>query len=243
MKGNLNKFHRGGGHLVRKFIKILIHTATITLSFDLSAANTALTVSPSTKNAKLDPYLTILEDVSGQKTVDEITQPLEYEKFTKPLSKNPTFPLVRSTFWGKFTLKNNDLMPIHMVLQNDDFYANHISLFIKDELGEFKEYKSGAFIPWQDWPIQYRVPAFNITVPPGESELYLRLQAESVQFNLSISEKSHFSHDSRVYMTLIGLFIGALVSMLLYNLFLFSTTRKSLYLLYSSYVFFFIWFF
>ncbi|HEO65598.1 MAG TPA: response regulator, partial [Spirochaetes bacterium] len=97
-------------------------------------------------------------------------------------------------------------------------------------------------IPHKDWEIQYRKPIFYLPKElSGEHFFYIRFESESsLKINTNIISSVDFTLEVNSDNYLLGLFYGLLLGILIYNSFLFCSTRDITYLYYVLFGFFFL---
>ncbi|MBF0441280.1 MAG: hypothetical protein HQK54_05195 [Oligoflexales bacterium] len=203
----------------------------------VASTSAHITVSDKMHNFSLDPYIEILEDNNSSLAIKDITRPDVSQNFKRPRENSIlSWPLKRTTVWVRFEISNPGSENAELVLQNDDFYSNEISIFLKGRDGEFVEKKSGTSFRWSDWPIRYRVPAFNISLPQGKSEIFLRVSARSVYLILTLWTAREFSDEMSTVLLIYGSLLGGIFATFLYNILLYFTARNRIYFSYSVYV-------
>jgi serine phosphatase RsbU (regulator of sigma subunit) len=99
-------------------------------------------------------------------------------------------------------------------------------------------YRTGDLSDFNTRPIAYRNFAFPIELQPGESDtLELRVNTKTSSFlPISLMNNRSFTEKARVDYLWFGLLYGAMVIMMLYNLFIYSVLRKNSYLWYVAFV-------
>jgi signal transduction histidine kinase/CheY-like chemotaxis protein len=98
-------------------------------------------------------------------------------------------------------------------------------------------YKTGRLLPFSSRPVPYHNFLFPVTIPKGGvTELYLMAESNGTVFvPLSLSTRGAFLGNSVRKTTAIGLYVGIIAAMVLYNLFLLFAFRDRNYLLYIGY--------
>ena len=177
--------------------------------------------------------LDILEDPTGKLTIDDVNSPEWAVKFKRSQDKVPNFGFSKSSFWAKLKIKK--------LVKNKKWYLS-FNYFTQDKVTFYKKIgnkwskiTTGDIYPFKTREIDSRSFVFNLE-PKGDSLYFIRIEGSISQLNLSIlsSEKmiSQKTEENFSY----GLFFGLVISMILYNFFIFSVTKNKAYLFYIFYV-------
>ena len=95
----------------------------------------------------------------------------------------------------------------------------------------------GDHVPFADRDVAYRNPVFAVTLNPGLTTFYGRLQTTSaVRFVLRAWTEQAFRDYKLVEYVFVGFLFGGILVMGAYNLFLCITLRSRTYLLYCAYI-------
>lgn len=201
----------------------------------------------STWPVALEPHLEATEDPGGRYTAESVRAlPASHWKPTG--SQAPHYALSTSVWWLRWRLHNPGPEPVRRIVElpeplHDqlDFYA-----YPAGDSSPSTEVHTGDRRPYASRGIVHPGFAFPVTVPAqGELEVYLRLSThdglhEATPLRLwdEASFHRHAGHERLVF----GLYYGALLALLLYNLFLFASTRDTLFGRYALYLaVFFVW--
>jgi signal transduction histidine kinase len=184
---------------------------------------------------RLGPHLEILEDPSGELTIQEVTSPEFEGQFTPSQAVTPRFGFTRSVYWARFHLKNatrqTDEWRLAVGFPNMQF----VDLYLPAPSGEGYLVKgSGALRPFETRDVAHRLIVFNVPLPPqDEQTIYLRFQSEaSMTLGLTLRAPGAFLQHTRDEMLGLGLFYGVLLIMLAYHLFLLVSLREASYVYY-----------
>ncbi|MCM8885125.1 MAG: diguanylate cyclase [Candidatus Thiodiazotropha sp.] len=113
---------------------------------------------------------------------------------------------------------------------------DHVALFKSNGNGGFDASYAGDTRPFSDREIPYHNPLFHLN-QSGNDYFYLRIQTEgSAQIPLMIWSPFEFTENSVKNGQLFGLYFGAMLVMVLYNLFLYFSVRDINYLYYIIYI-------
>ena len=138
--------------------------------------------------------------------------------------------------WFRFTVTsagNDDTW----LLQLDYALLTEADLYLRDSRGRItSHFRAGLDAPFADRPLVYQKPLFPLHLTGGESvDIYLRVATPySLQVPATLFGQESFAHHSQLVMLIQGLFFGAMLVMILYNLFLFFSIRERAYLIYVA---------
>lgn len=141
----------------------------------------------------------------------------------------PNLGFDRAAHWFKLEIKNTSGSPEWLLevayapLDQIDFYVTGPDSVLIHKI-------SGDHYPIAQRDLAHRHPIFSFTILPGESKtIYLRVQSiSSVQVPLTFWHRDSFLKTSYKIQLLNGLFYGAMLVMILYQLFLFLSIRDKI---------------
>lgn len=200
-------------------------------------ADAAVHIQEDMEKYVLHENMAILEDKEGELTIDEVSSPLFLQKFQLHKGGVPNYGYQKSVYWVRLEIEN-PLPSKEFVLEIP--YAPHdsIVLYRQDHFGEYKAFASGDLLPFSERELNHRYVTYEITVPGEEvSTYYLRFESEgSLQLPLNLWEENAFSDKSLKEYLLLGLYFGATLALILYNLFLYASLRMPSYLWYVLFI-------
>ena len=177
----------------------------------------------------------LFEDVSGKLTIAEIASGKYIDSFQVPKKERPTNDRNTSNYWLRFTIKNTSSIDVGWVLEFYDFRIDEIKVFVP-EMGSFKTLTAGDAYPFHDKKYKHKNFVFNFPMPEGETTYYVQGRAfEQVSIFAVLRSHERFTSYAINEYFMLALFYGALLALSLFNLFLFITTGKKLYILYVLY--------
>ncbi|MCB1175543.1 MAG: histidine kinase [Leptospiraceae bacterium] len=186
----------------------------------------------------LSPYLEYLEDADKRLSISEITGP-PYSAQFKPLQSGvPNFGVTESAIWLRFRIQNDDLYKDWLLLL-DFLHIDKADLYCVDRSGNWTVTKSGDSVSIPDRAIKDRNIVYKIEGRQQCSVYYMRFEMQgTMSLPLEvISMNSYLKHVAEQNLFL-GVYVGILLCLLLYNLFIFFFLKDSSYLLYIIYLFF-----
>ncbi|MBP9078278.1 MAG: hypothetical protein KBG02_15525 [Haliscomenobacter sp.] len=207
------------------------------LPFRIALANAGiLELTPDIPRYALGRSIAFLEDESGKLGISEVSSPAFEARF-KPSQENAlNFGVTSSAIWVKCTLRNTRPEAISVWLLSLDYpLFDYVSLFRKNRAsGQWEEEKSGDRYPFRNRKIAHRNFLFELPMPDTAVQTYyLRFATSgSLQIGPHLHTERELSIENMYAEIGYGLFFGALLIMIGYNLFLFFSLWDRAYLAY-----------
>ncbi len=178
----------------------------------------------------LSSSLSVLEDTSGTYSPQQVLSHSGFRANTKGI---PNFNVSNSAFWVKFQILNQSQTE-HLLLKLAQPNIESVVFYRLQADGKLEAEKSGILYPYRHRKYDTHHFLFDISLRQGETGTYLlRLQTTGqLQVPLWVgSQRSVYESLSRedLYM---GLYMGIIAAMFLYNLFLLVSFRSRSYGLY-----------
>ena len=175
-------------------------------------------------------------------SIDEVTSDEMQIAFVRSEDPVPNFGLVNEAHWFRvfveFDILGQTKDPSVRIITISYPFLDHIELYAKDHTNRFQKYISGDTYPFQKRRMKNHEFAFAVTLKPKQiNEFYIRVKTTtSLQLPIEIwteeAFRNHTSNEKFAY----GVFYGALLVMLFYNLFLYFSVRDSNFLNYVYYI-------
>jgi len=179
--------------------------------------------------------LEIAEDPGNSFTIENVNKK---GNFVKSTSEVPNFGLTKSAWWLKFTIKNSTKDP---VLFLELSYPMIHSMELYERIGTRNIRKSiSENDPFSKREIKHQNLVFELNVAEGENKTYYLKVRENTQIVLPfiVRNEASFNDASMTGEVLNGIYVGALVVMILYNLFVFLSVKEKNYIYYVMYILF-----
>jgi hypothetical protein len=187
----------------------------------------AAVAAPSGSTA-LGPELELLEDTSGAMSADEVARSAAWARNTHG---TPNYGFRRSAVWARFTVRAG--VPQPLVLEAQYAPLDRIEVHVVGEptrvTGDSVPFASRAF------PFRYA----NILLAPhaGDTTYLVRISGtSSLQIALVLWSEAAYRAHIASDMTVQGAYVGLVVAMIVYNLFLAVAVRSLTYLFYSLFI-------
>ncbi len=181
--------------------------------------------------------ISIYEDHSGIRTLEEILSPSVQQEFRNGSNRSPYSSRKESAYWIRFTLHNPEHIPFSPVLEFYDIKTDLIQLYLP-EGNTYTKKESGDKFPFRQREYQHINFVFDLhAVPAGYSTYYLRLKSEHTIYLYAMlrSHQRFVEYATHEYFFL-TIFYGIILAMFVYNLFLYISLRDKVYLYYLLYV-------
>ena len=128
------------------FLKVF-SVLMIFLQSDLSGQD-AVILSDDTEIYSIGNKLFFYKDELNELGIDGIVSPKYENQFILNGSKSPNFGRTRATVWAKFHVRNKSLKK-DWLLEIEYPVMLEVSLFYKDDMGEYQEKRDGVLVPYE----------------------------------------------------------------------------------------------
>ncbi len=182
---------------------------------------------------KLGPHLEFLEDPTGDLTINDVASPEFSARFVPSDMDVPNFGFTDSAYWVRLPLRNESQLTDRWFLQVDFPNMHYVDLYTPRADGSgFDVKQTGSFQPSSTRDIQHPRIVFDETIAlQDEQAYYLRFEnGASMTLALTAWTPDAFAEHSKLEYALGGLYFGALLALLAYNLFLLVSLRERSYL-------------
>jgi two-component system, sensor histidine kinase LadS len=183
-----------------------------------------------------NPHISFYIDKSSTETIESISD-FDDEKFTKH-NGILNLGLLNKPVWIKLKIKNNNSSSTKWVLNVNFSLIDTLKLYQKIDNGTFKESILGEMFPTTTRYYDSKNFCFPVHLPYDQyTELYIRAKTEGTMYlpiiicneeTVQLQEKNNF--------TFYGIFCGAALLIVAYNLIFYFTLHDKLYLLYCAYI-------
>ncbi len=206
-------------------------------------AQPILIISSDKEKYVLDKYLEIFEDKERKITFSEI-QSLKYNTlFKQNTSGVPNYGYTKSAFWVRFKLKNTLKDTSTLLIDFKNANMHYINAYIPVKNG-YKEIKTGKLLPLSTRDRKNRDFIFYISLPKDSLKIvYMRfVNGSSMSLPLILLKQNAFENQKNYEISFFGFLYGALIIMIIYNIFIFLSFQQRYYLYYISLIFNFLFF-
>lgn len=224
----------------RRRISLLLAFALMWSALAGSAqAGDAVTLDDGFRSEAIGRHLRLLEDQGGRMGLAHAQAALhETGRWEDRHSDNLNFGYSRSAFWLHGELLNAASNRQDWLLGMRYPLLDYVDIYLVWPDGRVQQHFSGDRRPFDTRTVHDRNFYFKLHLKPGERvQLYVRIQTQgSVQAPLEISTPQAYEQRARLEQLLLGIYCGALLAMLVYNLMLSLSLRERVYFYYVAYI-------
>jgi len=226
-------------------VTFLRRSAVIALSCAMFLSGAALygagavTVSDAAESYPLGLHLDYLEDRAGNLTVDDVAGGNFDKMFVPSREAIPNFAFTDSVYWVRFTVTTGALNQPNWILEFSYPLMDRIGLYeVKKGSRPVLLKETGFALPFSTREIAQRFFLFTIRLGPGETKTYyLRLvNQDRMEIPLKLwSAGAYFARDHNEQY-LLGVYLGIILFICIFNMFIFASIRDLSYLYYVLFV-------
>lgn len=182
-------------------------------------------------------HLRVLEDRSGHMSMQEVAAVHQDSRWEDRRSENLNFGYSKSAFWLHGELLNQSQQTDWLLGMRYPL-LDYVDIYVVWPDGRVQHHASGDRRPFRTRDLDDRNFYFKLNLQPGERvQLYARIAGQgSLQAPLEISTPRAYAQQSRQEQLLLGIYSGALLAMLLYNLLLCISLRDKAHVDYVIYI-------
>lgn len=197
----------------------------------------------STRSLPLGRALDVLEDPSGNATIDQVVAKAAAGQLRHNATDVINAGYSTSAWWVRVALRYQPQLgdggTRRWLLELAYPPMDHVDLYLPDAGGQYQlTERTGDELPWASRPIRQNNYLFELPFSPGQERVvYLRVQSEgSVQIPLKLWSPIAYLEEQPVRLYVLGMIYGVLLVMLVYNLFIYISVRDTSYLYYILYI-------
>ena len=217
------------GILISSFL-LLAGTLSAQSPIDLSAVDS---------DQAIGLQVSYYPDFTHRLTLNEVTAFPVADKFVTSSEPVLNFGLSTATYWLRFRIKNSKPEADPWLVELGYPLLDSVSFYQPLAGGGWRETVSGELVGVRKLPVPYKHFLFPILAPDtAVHTYYLRIGTESsARFPLFVRRSATLLNEISVEEIVFGIFYGAMLVMILYNLFLFFALRERSYLFYCAFIF------
>jgi len=198
---------------------------------------TPVIIDDSTESVNLGRYMEILEDPDASLTIDDVIKPELQNRWVRSEWDIPNLGFTKSAYWFRMSLKNSGSIDRYR-LELSWHLIDTVKLYYLDKNNSFFEITKGYNIPVMSQENVSRSFLFDIPFFNKDQSVYIRVKSDyCIQLPLKIWVIEEYQKQEKNEIYIMGGFVGILIVMILYNLFLYISIRDRSYLYYSLYIF------
>lgn len=157
--------------------------------------------------------------------------------FEKSNDNVPNFKNFEAAYWIKLQIQNNTSQR-NLLLEIGYPTIDSANLYTLDSSGKFTVAKLGRYKIFKDRFVNHQNFVFPVNINPGNSKaFYLKVKScEPFQLPLYVTTESTLLTKSITTDLIFGIYIGIILIMAVYNLFIYFSTREKSYIFYVLYI-------
>jgi signal transduction histidine kinase len=179
----------------------------------------------------------ILEDKTGELTIEQIASSSYSEKFRTNQSKFPVNEHPNSVYWLRFTLHNNSDSKTNWLIEGFNSKIEELTLYTRDG-NTFDVQTNSSMFGFDKRTFNHK--NFEFLLPShvkGPKTYYLKFHnSYKTRAVILVRAYTRFVSYSLTEYFFLGLFYGMVIIIALYNLFLFFTIKDNAYIHYVFYI-------
>ncbi|HOT45535.1 MAG TPA: 7TM diverse intracellular signaling domain-containing protein [Spirochaetota bacterium] len=189
-------------------------------------------------------YIALLEDPEKNLSIDQVSGPDYQDRFTVSGEEVPNIGQTMSAWWLRFSVRNGTREKKEWFLELNHPLVDYVSLFTRQPKGGFTEQKQGRAMPYTGKEIKRRTFVYELSLAPGETkQFYLRAQSgDGIVFPLRIMSPVEFIKSERKEQIVLGVLLGAMIIIMLYNFSIFFISRDENYFYLVFFIFSFLFY-
>jgi two-component system, sensor histidine kinase LadS len=195
----------------------------------------AVTLRPGVSAYTIGRQVALLEDASGELTLDQVVA----APFKPSLQEAPVYGPTSSVIWCRFRVHNAS-PETDWYLEVGSSYLYEIELYRQTAPGRYEKVKAGTSQPFSLRPVQTNRIILPLALARGSgTTFYMRFRSRSVmRFPMQIATMPALYRSNHHLDVANGIYFGFMFSLIIYNLFVFFSLRDKAYLYYILYVLF-----
>lgn len=164
------------------------------------------------------------------------------EVIGKPLAAweqraNQILPFQKGPHWARLKLQNDTGQTQSIVLEEQWAPTNYLDIYVLHNGQVLDRHLAGDYRPPIVGSFPHRYPAFTLHLVPGESVVYVRYETDDIPgVRIALWQPDAFEAYRIAEMLGLGVTLGILVVMALYNFIIYAFVRFRAYLHYACYV-------
>ena len=212
----------------------------MTFASNMAHADT-LTIGEPTKVYSLDKYVHYLEESGADFTIDDVIRAEKNGLFIKNEGGPLAFGVTKNTYWLQVSLVNPYQRSLQFVMKIDDPSLYTVDIFQISSSGPIETGQAGIFFKQKERALAGNDTAFPLVLQAGEHKsIYLRVRSGNfISLPMELIPPLKYYQKSVRSRTIFSVYYGVLITIVIYNLFLFFTTGQKPFLFYILYSIFF----
>ena len=212
-------------------MKVVFTLTFLIVALNFCFSQTPLVISPET-GVVTDFFVSQLEDPEKSYMPEQLRDSI----FTPIEAQVPNLGVTHSAYWVKFNvIRSIDAEGLWLLLENPSL--DYVELFW-EENGKYQSQVVTETRNFGDRRHQSPFPIFDLPIDPGtEKEFLLKVWGkEQLQLPFKVGEKAAVMNDLSTANIWIGLYVGIILLMVLYNFFIYVSVKDKSYIYYVLFI-------
>lgn len=207
------------------------------LAFAMAAQAGTVVLEPGRDSYLVHAVVDVLEDPTGRLSFDEVSKESSKVVFRQYETGQFSFGFTKSAYWFRFEVLNPSATPHDMVLVMRTAWLDTISIYQPDAAGGYQQIRLGDTLPFGERLHPHPQFLVDLQARPGAQTYYLRISSTQAFLSpIELWDAQAFHDNDRLLIGYFGMFYGVVLVMLLYNAFIWVSTRDRSYLYYCLYL-------
>jgi len=214
---------------------ILLFSATPVFPFD------TLVIENPINYIDLYRYIDILEDNKNELVIDDIISEASQSKFNPNKDEKINFGYSPSTFWLRLNIRNNTGRSLTYILEVSNSDLDNINFYSVSKDKVNRAVRTGELKNVNSRDIFHRNFLFKVSLSPEEEETYylsVNNNGHPCSIPISMKEEAFFGREDTKSEIVNWLIYGLLIFMMIFNLYLFRSTKDKVSLFFAISLFF-----
>lgn len=214
-----------------QYFSIILFLILIAIS-TLSSANTTLQLQENIESYANFNIEYLKEKSDKTLTIDDVSM-LKFNAIQKSAF---SFGYCDKPIWFKFSIINDSTNPKEMILEISEMFHKTVDLYILSEPVFYE--KNGMSVPIDERKIKELNPSFTLLFDAKErKDVFIKIESTySIFGEIKIKSPMQYENDTKFTNNLFIFYLGAILIIALYNLFIYFYLKEKVYLYYVGYV-------
>ncbi len=226
--------------ITKRILQILRWSLLLLACMPLAQAG-IITLEPGRDSYLVHKVVDVMEDPDGRLSFADINKSASPISFKEYHTGVFSFGFTKSAYWFRFEVDNPSSEPRNMMLVLRTAWLDRISVYVpegaRNDKPGYREIQLGDRFPFAER--QHPNPQFlvDLQVQPGKQTYYVRIRSSQALLSpIELWDAQAFHNNDRLLLGYFGMFYGVVLVMLLYNAFIWASTRDRSYLYYCLYL-------
>ncbi len=186
---------------------------------------------------QIPQYASFAEDPHANWKAEDVFDGMFEKEFLKSETPFGNFGFTSSAYWLHFEFDtNHSSLSDELILVMNAATLDEVSLYIQDKKGNITRKESGYRKEVSTRDVRHHNYIFKVDPSLGNNYLLRAKSNTSLVFPLEVWQEKDFEQQNYVDVIFMGIYIGVLLAMFFYNLFIYVSTREHAYLFYILFI-------